>query len=192
MRPTFRLKTFSLAASCLVASLFAAPALAQTPKPQESTEEGIPTNWMTAIRGGAGFGMTQGVVGVLWQSPGMGPNKYLRFRPAVNSAFSSGTFSLGMNLDVVLEAKIPASKFSLIVGGGTSLFMTHTGGEQCVDVPGEGCVGGNEGGSNAFAGSHEMIVGFQHPAGFFVEVRATSGLKHGTEVLAGYFFKGRK
>lgn len=191
MRLTFRQMTGSLAAAFVMAGLFAAPALAQATKPQESQEEGIPTQWMTAIRGGAGFGQTQGVAGLMWQSPAMGPNKYLRFRPAVNSAFSSGAFSVGMNLDIVAEANIPGSKWSLIFGGGTSLFLNHTSGTACTPTQNLGCLGGSASG-NAFAGSHEMIVGFQNKSGLFGEVRAVSGLSHGTELLVGYFFKGRK
>src|ERR1022692_4021205 len=123
MRLTFRQKGLSLAAAFAAASLFAAPALAQAAQAtQVSTEDGIPTKWMSAIRGGIGINQTEGVVGWLWQSPAMVPSKCLPLRPAVTRAFSSGQFAVGMNLDVVAEAKIPGSSWSLIFGGGVSIF----------------------------------------------------------------------
>jgi hypothetical protein len=176
MRLTFRRHDFALAAAFVAASLFAAPALAQgTPTTQESQEEGLPTQWMTAIRGGIGINQTEGVAALVWQSPAMGPNKYMRFRPAISGSFSSGQFEAGMNLDLVVEARIPASMWSLLFGGGLSVMAGHTSG----------------GGSRAIGGG-DFIVGFQKPTGLFGEVRATTSQNHSMELLVGYFFKQGK
>src|SRR5437762_328283 len=90
MRRTVRQLVLAISAACAAITLCTTPAWAQgatqvTIKP----EEGIPANWMTAIRGGLGLNNTEGIVGVMWQSPGMGPAKYLRFRPGVQAGFAS-------------------------------------------------------------------------------------------------------
>jgi hypothetical protein len=177
MRLTFRQKGISLAAAFVMASLCAAPALAQNPPPKP--EEGIPTQWMTAIRGGMGVNNSEGVAGLMWQSPAMGPSKYLRFRPAVQGAFASNVFAIGLVLDLVAEAKIPSSKWSLIFGGGVATGLRHSSCDEC-------------NATNSALTGHQMLLGFQHPSGFFGEIRATAGWNHGMELLAGYFFKGKK
>ncbi len=182
-----KFRPISLLAPVLVACI-ATPAFAQA-KTAPPPEEGVPTKWATGIRGGAGLGQTDGVVGYVWQSPAMGPSDYLRFRPAVTGAFAGGFFAAGLNLDLVTSLKIPSSNWSLLFGGGISLFLNHTSGGGCVVIPNQNqCIGGG-GGGNAFAGSHELVVGFQKPSGLFIEVRAVSALHHGTEMLVGYFFK---
>jgi hypothetical protein len=175
MRLAFRQKGFFLAAAFVATSLFASPALAQATQPaQESQEEGIPTQWMTAIRGGVGINQTEGIAALVWQSPAMGPNKYMRFRPAISGSFSSGNFEAGMSLDLVVEARIPGSEWSLLFGGGLSVMDGHTAG------------------GNRAIGGRDIIVGFQKPNGLFGEIRGTSSQNHGMELLVGYFFKQGK
>ena len=75
MRLTLRQARLSVAAACAATMLCVTPALAQV-----GGEGGEPTKWMTAIRGGLGLNSTEGIVGLMWQSPAMNPDKFLRFR----------------------------------------------------------------------------------------------------------------
>ena len=180
MRRTLRQMTLSIVAACAALVLYATPALAQQTV-KVASEEGVPDKWMTAIRGGLGLNNTEGIVGLMWQSAAMGPAKYLRFRPAIQASFASGLFDIGGILDLAAEMKIPASKWTLLFGGGVATGLKHFSG-GC-----EGCTGTN----TALTG-HQMFVGFQNPNGLFIEVRASAGWNHGQEILAGYYFKGRK
>jgi hypothetical protein len=177
MSLTFRRKGLSLAAAFVAASLFAAPALAQATQPtQESQEEGIPTQWMTAIRGGAGINEKDVVGALVWQSPAMGPNKYLRFRPAVFGSFSSDRFEAGVNVDFAVETRIPGSMWSLLFGAGVSVLDGHA-----------------KGGGNRLLGGGDLIVGFQRPDGLFGEIRLVGSQSHTMELVVGYFFnQGKK
>src|SRR5579862_7622397 len=167
MRMTIRQRFLSVALAFASVACVSAPAFArQAAQANTDVEEGIPTRWATDIRGGVGIGATSGVVGFGWRSPAMGPNKYLRLDPTIFGAFASGSFSFGINFDVLLSAKIPSSDWSLLVGGGVSVLATHTSNGGCL-----GCGGGSS---------------------LTVEIRAVAGENHGTEVLAGWFLKKGK
>jgi len=170
MRRTFRQVTLFVVAACAAITLCATPAWGQ--------EEGVPTKWMTGVDGGVGLNNTEGIAGLLFQSPAMGPGKYLRFRPAIQAAFTGSAFGVAGLLDLAAEMKIPSSKWTLLFGGGVGVGLKHTS-----------CDCGSS--TNSALTAHQMFVGFGHPSGFGIQVRATAGWNHGMEVLASYFFKGK-